>query len=188
MASKYAKYKGKVPLAQVESTTERDQEIAKIQVELKDHNLAQLAAVLTGLRGIEEKLTSQLKTTGYHRAAVEELILNLLDAGETDAVSTGGHTLSTKFEPYPQVDDKAALLKHCLDDEELRETLSLNPQRLASMIREEAENNLLQIEEKEIDKDGEKVVVQEARSSQLPGVRVFLKRTLSRVKARSSAD
>lgn len=190
MASKYGKLRGQVPPKPSDDQpgSERAQRLLAHTESHRGEGLAAWAEHLTNLRRAEEEIKASLKLCEEEQEAIEGLVMDELEGRNEDAVSTGGFTHSVKYEPYPNPTDRPGLLQYCLDEANgLRDALILPPARLAAIVREEAEANELIIETKTIQVDGQEVEVQEARSRLLPGVRVFLKRTLSRVKSRASA-
>lgn len=185
MASKYARLKGKVP----EQETERDQAINEFLAEWRNDSLAVLTEAYNKACTDGDELAAKVKKTNQRIDALEILIRRRLDAEDADSVGMHGFTWSEKFEPYPVAEDPVAIVKY-FKDNELEDQLALTNSELAGRlkkyVKEEALANELVVVTKQVDDPdapGGTREVTEVRSH-IPGVRVFLKAGLSRVKSK----
>ncbi len=187
MASKYAKLKGKVP----EQPTERDEALDENIKTWKDDPAGSLterynAAVMEGAR-----LASLVKTNKYVIDALEILIRRKLDAEDAESLGMHGYTWSETFEPYPVAADPAAIVKY-FNEHGLGDQLVLSNSELASRlkkyVKEESMENELVVKTIMVDDPeapgGQREVTEVW--SRIPGVRVFLKGGLSRVKSKGA--
>lgn len=116
--------------------------------------------------------------------ANERLIRKAIEGLGADKITINGYTWSPSSQPYPSVDDPAALVQHYIDNG-LQSMLTVHPSRVLSHVKEEIEANTLKIEVKEgAGPEGEDVT--EVRSN-LPGVKVYLAPSMSRRKSGAAA-
>lgn len=193
MASKYAHLKGKVPGAQREQTP-REQEITQHIERRKEQTLSQLAQAYNLMCVQKERIAGIAAKHKIKMDAFERMIEQRLDSADEDSVSMHGYTWSTAFLPFPVLKDaNPEEIKTYLRDNGQGDLLELSitelSERLTKLIKEEAENNELDISERTIvdETTGEARTVQDVKSSKIPGVRVFLKSSLSHVKSRKGA-
>lgn len=183
MASKYAGLQHTIP----QEPTERD---AAIEALLEEHGNDAIAALITKYNLGKVKAAEQAaatKTHGQYMTAIDILIRRKLDAEDADAITVQGFNWSEIYEPYPQAEDPEAIVKYFLEHDmgdQLKLTKTELASRLKNHVKNEATNNELVVTEVEqIDKTtGETKMVKEVRSN-IPGVKVFLKASLSRTKA-----
>lgn len=186
MASKYAGLKGRIP----EQPTEREAAVQALLDEYKDTPIADLTATYNLAVEQATSLAAKVKAIGARLEAFEILIRQRLDALEGDAISVNGYTWSPKFEPYPVAEDVDKIVayfkEHGMEDQLVLKTSEL-ASRLKNFVKEEALNGELIVEPKTVvdEATGEEKVVNDVRS-QIPGVRVFLKASLSRVKTKGA--
>lgn len=186
MASKYAGLRGKIPVQK----TDREEAIEKIYQEHKDDEIAVIAAAYNDRVAQATELAARAKIVANHLEAYDILLREKLDALGGDGISMHGYTWSPKTEPYPVCDDPEQIVKY-FTEHEMADQLVLTKtelaSRLKSFVKEEALNGELIVEPKTVtDPDtGEERIVNEVRS-QVPGVRVFMKESLSRVKSRGA--
>lgn len=189
MASKYEKLKGVIP---VEAPTERD---AAIETALKEHKgkpISELTAIYNGkideLTG-PDGLAAKMKAAGQMITALEILIREALEGVEADSVSINGYTWSEACEPYPVV--KAADVDQIVDyflangmEEQLKLKAGELATRLKAHVKEEALNGELDVDVQMVPDPEAPGGEREVRTvhSKVPGVRVFMKASLSRVK------
>lgn len=188
MASKYAKLKGRIPEG-VREPSEKETAIAAHLAARQATTLADLIAEYTGQAAQAEKLAAETKIIALLMEALERLIRQRLDAMNADGLSSGGFTWSTSYEPYPVVlaNDVPGIVQYFKDhgmEDQLALKASEVAARLKSFVKEEALNNELEIGTREVPdpRTGEPIEVPDVRSK-IPGVRVFLKAELSRVKS-----
>lgn len=179
MASKYAHLKGVVPIQR----DERDEAVTAFMKEFQEADKTNGAAAKRYNDLVAEKagLAEKLKTISQKLEAAEYLFLDRLDADGSDAVSAEGYTWSSSCEPFPICEDPEAIVKY-LKRKKMGSILVLKVSELASrlrnLVKDEALNNELKVVETIV--DGKPV--REVRSN-VPGVKVFLKETLSRTKS-----
>lgn len=185
MASKYARFKGKIPERE---ETEREAEVSAKLEEWKSEPLDTLTAMYNAGANRTKELTQSVKVLKAGMDALEILIRKRLDDVGADAVTTNGYTWSEKFEPYPQAEDPAEIRKY-FEEHDMADQLELTVTELAGRLKKhvkaEAEANELRIDTEEVDDPtapGGKREVTVVRS-QIPGVKVFLKGGLTRNKA-----
>jgi hypothetical protein len=184
MASKYAGLKGRIP----ERQTARDVALEAAITERKENNVADLTEEYNLLNAKAKQLTAEGKALKVKADAVEILIRRKLDVEEADAIRINGFTWSETFEPYPVAEDVDAIVQY-FEEHDMKDQLRLKSselaERLKTFIKEEALAGELTIEQKEIEDPlapGGKREVTEVRSK-IPGVKVYLKPGLSRVKS-----
>jgi hypothetical protein len=189
MASKYAGLKGRVP----EQPTIRDQALQAALDERKQKSVAELTEEYNQAKAEAVEMANKAKVLKVKADALEILIRRKLDSEDADAIRINGYTWSETFEPYPVCDDVEAVLKYFHDpangmEDQLRLKSSEIAERLKNFVKAEAQANELVIEEKEVedpDAPEGKRTIQEVRSN-IPGVKVFLKAGLSRVKSKGA--
>lgn len=132
----------------------------------------------------EDKQAAVLGNIKTRLEALEYLIQRKIEATGADNLSVNGYTWTPKADAYASAEDSAALVKHFIDNGQAH-LLSIHPARLTSMVREEIDEGTILIEPKEVvdPTTGETKTINEVRSSVLPGVKVFLKDSLGRVKS-----
>lgn len=188
MASKYAHLKGRVP----ERQTARDAALIAELEAIERQPLAELTEGYNAAVQEAEELAAKVKKVSVRLEAREILIRQGLDGQDADAVRMNGFTWSSKFEPYPVTEDPSAVVRY-FKENGLEDQLELSASelngRLKNFVKEEALNNELLVGEKEVvdDLTGETRQVTEVRSK-IPGVRVFLKGGLSRVKSSNKRE
>lgn len=182
MASKYASLKGKIPELPRESS-EREKAIAAEIIEFGDQPFEWLTATFNSRRIAKDRAEEAVEQADIKLEAVQRAILSKLDTESLDAIKANDYTWSGKTEPYPVVEDNAKLVAHFIDNHQ-EDMLTMHWMRLKGIVREEALANELVIEEKTIvdQQTGKEITYNDVRS-QIPGVRVFLKPSLSRVKS-----
>lgn len=181
MASKYAKLKGKVP----RQPTERDENIIALKAERAGRTLAQLTEEFNARKVALDDLAKKAKAEKECADALTDLILGQLNDGDLDAARQHGYTWSESTLPYAVV--TSASVKEVIQwfkDNDLAEQLDLTVselgERVQKVVKAEAEANELLIEIEKDEATGEERTV---AKSKIPGVRVFLKPSLSRVKS-----
>lgn len=185
---KYSHLKGTIPKGQKEPTP-RD---AAIAAEIKRLNrlqlsLADLATGYNRLMTTAEASAKNLARINVQLEAHEQLLLGALESSDLERATADGYTWSEGCEPYPVCEDPAAIVAYFKEngmEEQLALTKTELASRLKTFVKEEAVNNELIIETKVIPHPvtGEEIEVPDVRSK-VPGVRVFLKTSLSRRKA-----
>ncbi len=185
MASKYAGLKGKVP----EAPTERSQEITEHILKRAGQSFTDLAGDYNNLRGKIDGISAALKVLNTELDAIEIMLRESLEAQNADSVKTQGYTWSSNPEPYPSCENPEAIIAY-FNDNGMADQLKLRSTELASrlkgFVKEEALANELIPSVKIVDgPDGEPIETLEVRSK-IPGVKVFLKYSLSRVKSSRS--
>lgn len=186
MASKYASLRGKVP-EQPEPPSEKQTKIAEIQARYVDRSLLNLTSEYNRLRTTADRAKELADDASLAVDAMESLIQEQLDSTGADSIKMNGFTWSAKCEPYPSAEDPTAIVKYFMDHG-MADQLTLKAcelaTRLKGFVKEESLANELIIEVKTaIDPvTGEEIQYNEVRS-QIPGVKVFLKTSLSRVKS-----
>lgn len=189
MASKYAGLKGRIP----EQQSARDVALETAIEERKGKTVAELTEEFNAAKDQAALAATQAKVLKVKADALEILIRRKLDADEADAIRINGYTWSETFEPYPICDDIDLVLEYLLNPEngmadQLKLKSSELAERLKNHVKEEALANELIIEQKEVDDPtapGGKREVTEVRS-RIPGVKVYLKPGLSRVKSKGA--
>jgi hypothetical protein len=182
MASKYAGLKHRIP----EQPTARDAALTAELAAIETETLAELTAGYNTCKDAAGKLAEQVKQLSVRLEAREILIRRALDAQGATSVRMQGYTWSEKFEPYPVTEDPAAVVRyfreHGLEDQLTLTASELNG-RLKNLVKEEALANELQVDVVTVvdPATGAEQQTTEVRS-RVPGVRVFLKAGLSRVK------
>lgn len=176
MAALYGALVGKVP----EQPTERTVELIEALKTLKPLGFAELEAKYAKLEQDKADLAKKVKTVGVESEAIEILMRELLSTQNMEKVTVHGYTWSSSPIPCPVCDDPEATAKY-LAEHEMGDKLVLTKAELAGRVKEhvkaEALANELVIEMKTVDG----VEVPEVRS-QIDGVRVFLKTSMSRRK------
>lgn len=192
MASKYARLKGRIP----EMQSARDVALDKAVEERKDKSVADLTREYNEAKAAAAKMTSDAKDLKVKADALEILIRKKLDVEDADAIRINGFTWSETFEPYPVCDDVEKVLAYLADPKNgMADTLRLKSseigERLKAFIKEEALANELVVETKEVEdpsSPGGKREVTEVRSGRFPGVKVYMKPGLSRVKSKGATE
>lgn len=185
MASKYAHLKGQIPVEEIVYSPEVTAFMAAFAVEdLNDGDRAKRFNTLTN-ESIE--LSKQVKVLSNKLDAAEANMLKGLDANGTEAVKADGYTWTPTFEPYPSCEDPEAIVKY-LKRKKMGSMLVLKvselASRLRSLVKDEAVNNELRITIDEYtDPATGEVKQRRTVRSRVPGVKVFLKAKLSRVKS-----
>lgn len=185
MASKYEGLKGRIP-EQEKPPSERDVAIATEMAEYGDKSLLELTEAFNRVgEQIEEKATEK-KVLDLRQEAIDILIRKGIDAAGADKVGMHGFTWSIGYEPYPVADDPTAAIQYFRENG-MEHMLTLKASevaaRLKNYVKEEALNNELEVVEKiGQTPDGESITTTEVRSK-IPGVKVYLKPSLSRVKS-----
>lgn len=185
MASKWAHLRGKVPVEK----TERQQDVEAKLKEYGGKPIDDLTKTYNEKVSKAKELAAEAKDLKVEAESLDILIRKKLDAEGADAFRINGYTWSETFEPYPIAEDPAAIVKyfkeHGMEDQLALTTTEL-ASRLKTFVKAEAENNELQIETKEEPGPDGPMTITIVRS-QIPGVRVFLKTGLSRVKSGKGA-
>lgn len=185
MASKWAHLRGKVPVEK----TERQQDVEDKLKELGAKSINELTKIYNDKVAEIKDLAKKAKELKVSSDAAEILILKKLDAERAEAFRINSYTWSETFEPYPIAEDPVAIVKYFVDHgmaDQLKLTTTELAGRLKTFVKAEADANELQIETKEEPGPDGPVTVTIVRS-QIPGVRVFLKAGLSRVKSGKGA-
>lgn len=189
MASKYAGLKGRIP----EQFSARDVALDAAIEERKGKSVAELTVEYNQAKDAAAEMTIKAKTLKVKADALEILIRRKLDAEDADAIRINGYTWSETFEPYPVCDDIDAVLEYLQNPDngmadQLRLKSSEIGERLKNHVKEEALANELVIDTKMVDDPsapGGQREVTEVRS-RIPGVKVYLKPGLSRVKSKGA--
>ena len=188
MATKYAALRGRIPTEE-KPKTPKDLKIEELQDKYVDRSLLNLTAEYNRLdaKAAEEKAV--LDATTLERDALDQLIQEQLDAQGADSVSMNGFTWSPGCEPYPSVAVKNLdEVKEYFNTHGMAAQLELTAtemaERLKTIVKEEALANELTIEEVPFvdPQTGEEKTKTEVRS-RVPGVKVYLKTSLSRRKS-----
>lgn len=130
-----------------------------------------------------DKVAEQAASLKVQTDALEAVIMETLEGQDLDGVRQVGFTWSTSCEPYPVPEDLGAIVEFMRQngmEAQLELKKSELAARLKSFVKDEALNNELQIVEQTDPDTGETYNVV---YSQIPGVRVFLKESLSRTKS-----
>lgn len=188
MASKYAGLKGKIPEG-VKEPSERETAISKIIEERRDLSITQLIQEYNEVTEAKETAANIIKRLNLRLEALGRRIRERMDAENLDGVKADGYTWTPTFEPYPVVlaNDVPGIVQYFKDhgmEEQLALKASEVAARLVSFVKEEAMNNELEIGTREVPdpQTGALIEIPDVRSK-IPGVRVFLKAELSRVKS-----
>lgn len=189
MASKYAGQKGRIP----EQQSARDQALDQAIAERLPKTVAELTKEYNETKDAAAEMTIKAKALKVKADALEILIRRKLDAEDADAIRINGYTWSETFEPYPVCDDIDAVLEYLQNPDngmadQLRLKSSEIGERLKNHVKEEALANELIIDTKIVDDPsapGGQREVTEVRS-RIPGVKVYLKPGLSRVKSKGA--
>lgn len=184
MASKYAGLKGRIP-EQEKPLTDRDQAIIKEMAEHAEKSLAELAVAYNAVEVQIEAAALVAAGLKHKQDALEILIRKTIDGNSIEKIGLDGFTWSNTYEPFPVADDPAAAVQYFKDngmEDQLKLTASEVASRLKKHVKEEALANELEIIEKVVEGPDGPVTTTEVRSK-IPGVKVFLKPSLSRVKS-----
>jgi hypothetical protein len=185
VASKYAGLKGVIP----EQQSQRDAALDLAIVERRTKTVAELTEEYNQVNAEAATLSLRAKVVGIQAKALEILIRKKLDADDADAIRINGYTWSETFEPYPIAQDPAVIeqyfREHGMEDQ-LRLTATELATRLKNHVKQEALANELIVQEIP-NPDNPGTTITEVRS-QIPGVKVFLKAGLSRVKSGKGAS
>ena len=184
MPSKYANLRNSIP----EIPSARDHAIEGYLHDYEGMTLNALTGAYNEINDGMDVLETQIKALVLQREAVSILIRQRLASENLDGATINGYTWTDKPSPHPVVDDPTAVVDHFLQQGQ-KDMLSVHYQRLASIVKEEARNNELDITvTTEVNPDtGEEVETTEVRS-RIPGVRVYLRPGLSRVKSSKGAQ
>lgn len=179
MASKYAHLKGQVP---ERPATARDLGLAEELKKLDKIDLNTLTDEYNALWKESDDLALLVKTNKLKMDAREIMIRKRLDAMGVDGAKVNGYTWTEKFEPFPVCEDPKAIVKYFEENDPSQLQLSNTElaARLKNFVKEEAATGQLRI----VTIPGENG--EEDRTevySSVPGVKVFLKGDLSRVKS-----
>jgi len=180
MASKWAHLKGKVP---EKAPTLRDMALGEELNKIDAADIGQLTDEYNALWKESDDLAALVKANKLKMDAREILIRKRLASKGVDGAMVNGYTWTEKFEPYPVCEDPAAIVEyfrtHDMEDQLTLSNTEL-ASRLKSFVKDEASRGELQV----ITIPGEngEEDTTEVRSS-IPGVKVFLKADLSRVKS-----
>lgn len=185
MASKYEGLKGRIP-EEEQPASDRDVVIA---TEMAEYGSKSLLELTDAFNRVGEQITekaAEKKVLDLRQEAIDILIRKTIDAQGADKVGMHGFTWSIKYEPYPVADDPSAAIEY-FGGNGMEHLLTLKASevatRLKNYVKEEALNNELEIVEKVgTTPDGEPMTTTEVRSK-IPGVKVYLKPSLSRVKS-----
>lgn len=186
MATKYASLRGKIP-EEPRPPSPKDEKIKEFQKKYTDRTLLNLTKEYNRLDKESGDAADKLAGVNLELEAVELLLRGQLDAAGADSVKMNGFTWSPKVEPYPSAEDPALIIEY-FKDNGMEDQLTLKAgelaTRLKTFVKEEALANELIIEQKTVADEvtGEERTVTEVRSK-IPGVKVFLKSSLSRVKS-----
>lgn len=187
MASKYAHLNGKVP----EQQTEREQAVSEFLEEFRktDTTTGAVAKRYNGLCVEAAELAAKVKVLNQKIDAADIMMQERLQGDDTEAVRSDGYTWSRSFEPYPVCEDPEQIVKY-FKEHDMEGLLVLRAGELASRlknhVKEEAQNNELIID---IETDPDTgVEVKRTVRSQIPGVKVFLKASLSRTKSSTKKE
>lgn len=184
MASKYAGLKGRIP-EQEKPLTDRSQAIIKEMADYKDKQLTELAAAYNVVDAQMEEAAKVVTAFKHRKDALEILIRKMIDAQNIEKIGLDGFTWSNGYEPFPVADDPALAIQYFKDngmEDQLKLTASEIADRLKKHVKEEALANELEITEVTIDGPDGPITTTVVRS-RVPGVKVFLKPSLSRVKS-----
>lgn len=180
MASQWAFLKGKVPEKQ---PTARDLGLAEELRKIDEADLGQLTQEYNDLWKESDDLAALTKANKLKMDAREIMIRKRLAAKGVDGAMVNGYTWTEKFEPYPVCKDPGAIVAYLRehDPAQLNLTNTELASRLKAKVKEEAKAGELIIEtQPDPNNPGEDVTIVR---SQVPGVEVFLKTDLSRVKS-----
>lgn len=183
MASKYAHLRGVVP----SEPTERDEAFAAEHGKFKGLPIKTLMTRYNETKKTVEQRTSDLKESKLTLDVIDALIRQGLKDTGADAMSAEGFTWSASYEPYPIAEDPAAIVEYFMThgmEDQLKLKASELAARLKNHVKEESLNNELVIGTRTVPdpETGEPKEVPDVRS-QIPGVRVYLDESLSRVKS-----
>lgn len=180
MASKWAHLKGQIP---ERAPTARDVALQEALQKIDAADIGQLTEEYNALWKESDDLAALVKANKLQMDAREILIRKRLAAKGIEGAMVNGYTWTEKFEPFPVCEDPAAIVNY-FETHDMADQLKLTntelASRLKSFVKDEAARGELQI----INipgADGEEDRT-EVRSS-VPGVKVFLKADLSRVKS-----
>lgn len=192
MASKYAGLRGKIPQ---QEPTERDERLrgALAERRSKYEKLSDLATFgeLTKEFNAATVETARLAVLVKNQKlildATEILIKKILEGDDAEAIKANDYTWTPTFEPYPVAENPVAIIEYFKKngmEDQLQLTTTELAGRLKNFVKAEAlANELVIVNREETDPNtGETRQVQDVRSN-IPGVKVFLKAGLSRVKS-----
>lgn len=180
MAGKWNHLKGKIP---ERAPTARDIGLAEELKKLDETDINLLTDEYNALWKESDDLATLVKANKLKMDAREIMIRKRLAAKGIEGAMVNGYTWTEKFEPYPVCEDPKAIVEY-FETHDMADQLVLSntelASRLKSFVKDEAARGELQIitipgENGEEDRT-------EVRSS-VPGVKVFLKADLSRVKS-----
>ncbi len=182
MATKYASLKGVIP----EQVTERDALVTEFIEAFRGESFDALTVRYNAADRKAGALASRVKRNKARMDALEILTRGALAALNMERATLNGFTWSEGCEPYPSCDDPAAIIQY-FTEHQMTDMLTLKASELASrlkmFVKEEALNNELTIEDVPDPVTG--AIVQVVRS-RIPGVKVYLKTSLSRRKSDDS--
>lgn len=181
MASKWSTLKGKLPEVPEDSTrldllhAEQDKHSGKPLVELtKEYNSRR--DELNAIKEREKELNLEVE-------ALERLIVKALNDSGSDIWRGNGYSFSESVEPYPSVQNSADVVRW-VKENGMEDLLTLNYQRLSSIVKEHITEGNVDIETEVLGRDAEgNEITRETIKTKIPGVNVFLKSGLSRRKA-----
>jgi hypothetical protein len=185
MASKYAHLKGQIPIEEVIYSPE----VAAFMKEYAelDPTPGERAKRYNTLNAEAVEMAGKVKVLNQKLEAAEANMLQSVDSNGIDSIKADGYTWTPTFEPYPSCEDPEAIVKY-LKRKKMGSMLVLKVSELASrlrqLVKDEAANNELRIDVvSETDPITGEVKERRIVRSRVPGVKVFLKAKLSRVKS-----
>lgn len=184
MANKFAGLKGTIPVDEPDIT---DEALLKLLQEREAKTLDELTREFNGLEDDLALHAVQTARLGLRAKALDILLRKKLAAENADAVTMHGYVWGVNVEPYASVLAKdIPTVEQYFRDHDMLDLLELKTSEIASrlknFVKDEAENNLLNVEEETVELPGGELTVKRTVTSQIPNVRVFLKPTLSRKK------
>lgn len=188
MASKYKGLKGNVP----KQPTERDDTLRRALGSIPEGQTPeQLTTAYNEWKQKYEDGSAVLKKMKGLLDAYEIRIIGAIDAASVDAITVSGYTWTEKTAPYPTCEDVDAVIKYFHEngmEDQLRLNASELARRVENHVKQEALDNELRIEvTTEVDPEtGEEREKREVYSN-IPGVKVFLKSSMSRTKSTKGA-
>lgn len=178
MPGKWSRLKGQVPLAPVEQGWQDKVNAAKSQpkvVETNDGDLQILSPPLIQLSKVEkarrycelrdqkDRLEDQISDINVSLEALSQLMIAEMENEGTDLFRLdSGDSLSIKDEPYSSVNERPKFIEW-INSTNQQDLLSVNYQTMNSMVKNRLEQGL----------------------SAPPGIKVFLKQSITRRRARS---
>lgn len=182
MGSKYQSLRGTIP----EEPTERDQAFMDVTSSYEGKTVDELTAAYNDLEVAAGVITRIAKQFKIEADVLETLIRKGIEAASAENMSINGYTWTPKYEPYPRVSDKSGLIDYFIE-QDMKDMLGVMDGKIKSFVKEEIAENELTIEiVAGIDQDGNPTEKKEVHSA-LPGVLVYLKPDLGRVKSTRGA-